>query len=262
MLMNNSKKTTQIKHASTNNKKKVRKKTTVTKKTKCKSWVISLLVIIVSIIAFIVGIKLLGLIKAFIVIFILDLLYFIPVTIKKQKSMDPVLRKKRNKRILKIILLIFVGGFVLVILAGIAFYLYIAHHAPNFNPEALFVSEPSVLIDINGNQYAQLGNEKRVILSYDELPEVLIDAIVATEDSKFFVHNGVDWARFLKASVQQLMGKDVGGASTLTMQISKNSYTSTEARGIKGIIRKFTDVYISTSKIEPKYLSFMLIVIF
>ena len=253
MLMNNSKKTTQIKHASTNNKKKVRKKTTVTKKTKCKSWVISLLVIIVSIIAFIVGIKLLGLIKAFIVIFILDLLYFIPVTIKKQKSMDPVLRKKRNKRILKIILLIFVGGFVLVILAGIAFYLYIAHHAPNFNPEALFVSEPSVLIDINGNQYAQLGNEKRVILSYDELPEVLIDAIVATEDSKFFVHNGVDWARFLKASVQQLMGKDVGGASTLTMQISKNSYTSTEARGIKGIIRKFTDVYISTSKIEPKY---------
>lgn len=92
------------------------------------------------------------------------------------------------------------------------------------------------------------------MLEYDELPEVLIDAIVATEDSRFFSHKGVDWARFLKASFQQLLGRSsAGGASTLTMQVSKNTYTSAEASGIKGIIRKLTDVYISEFKIEPNY---------
>ena len=237
----------------TNNKVKTNNTLNNRKKRKTKSSLISLVVIIVSIIALIIGIKTIGFIKAFIIIFILDLIYFIPTTIKKNKAMDPVLRKKRNKRRLRTLLLVFIGGIVFVIVSMIVFYFYIAHNAPNFSPEALFVSEPSVLIDINGNEYAKLGNEKRVIVDYEDLPEVLIDAIVATEDSKFFVHNGVDWARFLKASAQQLLGHDGGGASTLTMQISKNSYTSKEATGIKGIIRKFTDVYISTSKIEPKY---------
>ena len=214
---------------------------------------INVIVIIVSVIALIIGILTIGLIKSLIFVFILDCAYFIPSIIKKNKTMDPILRKKKRKKRLKIILILFLSGIILMILAMVAFWIYISSHAPNFDPEALFVTEPSILYDKDGNVIGKLGSEKRVIVSYDDLPEVLIDAIVATEDSKFFVHNGVDWARFLKASAQQLLGHDAGGASTLTMQISKNSYTSTEATGIKGIIRKFTDVYISTSKIEPNY---------
>jgi len=82
---------------------------------------------------------------------------------------------------LKIFLLVTVSGFVFMIISGIAFYIYIASNAPDFTPDALYVSEPSELLDINGNTYAKLGSEKRVIVTYDELPEVLIDAIVATE---------------------------------------------------------------------------------
>ena len=247
-MSNTKKKSSKVKKTNINNKKNNIRKTR-----KVKTKLISIIILIASIIALIIGTKIFGFIKAFIIIFIIDLLYFIPRSIIKYKNMDPVLRKKKRKRIIKTILLLFVGGFVFVIVSAIAFYFYIASHAPNFDPEALYVSEPSVMYDKDGNEIAKLGAEKRVIVSYDELPEVLIDAIVATEDSKFFVHNGVDWARFLKASAQQLMGHDAGGASTLTMQISKNAYTSKEASGIKGIIRKFTDVYISTTKIEPKY---------
>ena len=167
-------------------------------------------------------------------------------TIKKKKS--------KKRKILKIFLLLMLSGFILVVLAIVAFFLYIVAKAPNFNPDELYVSEPSVIYDKDGAEITKLGSEKRVLLKYDDLPEVLIDAIVATEDSRFFSHNGVDWARFLKASVQQLLGRSYGGgASTLTMQVSKNTYTSSEATGIKGIIRKFTDVYISEFKIEPKY---------
>ena len=98
-----------------------------------------------------------------------------------------------------------------------------------------------------------MGNENRTEISYDDLPEVLIDAIIATEDSKFFQHNGFDLARFMKASMYQLVGKNGGGASTLTMQIAKNNYTSTESKGFEGITRKFTDIYLSIFKIERKY---------
>ena len=51
----------------------------------------------------------------------------------------------------------------------------------------------------------------------------------------------------------QLVGKNGGGASTLTMQIAKNNYTSTESKGFEGITRKFTDIYLSIFKIERKY---------
>ena len=237
-------------------KKKIVKKSIKKKrkrKFKINTKIISPLVIIISIIAIIIGKTSGKLIKTALIVVILDIIYFIGCSIYKIKKLDPSLRKKKIKKNFKMILLVFVSGCVLTIISGIGFYIYIANNAPDFTPDALYVSEPSELIDINGNTYAKLGSEKRVIVSYDELPEVLIDAIVATEDSKFFSHGGVDWARFLKASAQQLMGKDVSGASTLTMQISKNAYTSKESSGIKGIIRKFTDVYISTTKIEPKY---------
>lgn len=231
------------------------KKTTITKsvKTKKNSKLINVAVILVSIIALIIGTISIGFLISFIIVLILDCIYFIPNIIKKNKTTDPILKKKRRKKRLKVLLLIFISGIIFVILAMVAFGIYIASNAPNFDPEALYVTEPSVLYDKDGNIIAKLGSEKRVIVSYDELPEVLIDAIVATEDSKFFVHNGVDWARFLKASFQQVLGYNGGGASTLTMQISKNAYTSTEDTGIKGIIRKFTDVYISMSKIEANY---------
>ena len=58
------------------------------------------------------------------------------------------------------------------------------------------------------------------------MPQVLVDAIIATEDSRFYMHNGLDVARFLKASASYVMGSNIGGASTLTMQISKNTFTS------------------------------------
>ena len=163
-------------------------------------------------------------------------------------------KKKKKKKIWKILLLLILSGFILFVLGIVAICIYIVSHAPNFDPKKLYAAEPSIVYDSEGNEFAKLGAEQRVLLEYDELPEVLIDAIVATEDSRFFNHKGVDWARFIKASFQQLLGRSsAGGASTLTMQVSKNTYTSAEATGIKGIIRKFTDVYISEFKIEPNY---------
>ena len=92
-------------------------------------------------------------------------------------------------------------------------------------------------------------------VKYDELPQVLIDAIVSTEDSRFYQHNGFDAPRFFKATLKQLLGDNsAGGASTLSMQVVKNSFTdASQDSGIKGIIRKFTDIYLAVFKLEKNY---------
>lgn len=159
-------------------------------------------------------------------------------------------RKKRSKSwILTLLMAIGIGIAVVVIL----FSAYIVISAPAFTTNKLYSKEASVLYDRNGAEMTRIGTENRVLVTYNDLPQVLIDALVATEDSRFFQHNGFDAARFLKASVQQVIGRDAGGASTLTMQVAKNTYSGKEASGIKGIIRKFTDIYMSIFKIEKSY---------
>lgn len=156
---------------------------------------------------------------------------------------------KKKKMILNILIICVIAFAALMAV----FFAYVIVKAPKFDPNNLKFTQMSELYDTDGNIITKMGNENRTEISYDDLPEVLIDAIIATEDSKFFQHNGFDLARFMKASMYQLVGKNGGGASTLTMQIAKNNYTSTKSKGFEGITRKFTDIYLSIFKIERKY---------
>ena len=177
---------------------------------------------------------------------------------KSNETMVKVKKKKKVKKVLKIILNIFLLLLLIGLIGGIIFAIYIVTHAPDFNPENLYSTESSILYDRNGNQAGKLDVEKRKNVNYNDLPQVLIDAIIATEDSRFMQHNGFDLPRFLKASAGQVVNKitghgNAGGGSTLTMQVSKNNYTSVEDSGFEGIVRKFTDIYISIFKLEKNY---------
>ncbi len=170
------------------------------------------------------------------------------------KLLDKVSHDKVKRRALNIFLIAMLAiGILGIVLFGI-FMIYITINAPKFDTKLLNKNEVTLIYDKDGNQIAKLGSEMREKVKYDELPEVLVDAIIATEDSRFFQHNGFDAPRFLKASIGQLTGHaDAGGASTLSMQVIKNSFTSTESSGIKGIIRKFTDIYLAIFKLEKNY---------
>lgn len=166
-------------------------------------------------------------------------------------------KTKSNRKLWKKIVTIILILCIICILVFAAFFAIIALTAPKFDPEAFNTQEQTVIYDINGDVLATLGTEKRENVSYDDLPQVLIDAIIATEDSRFFEHNGVDLPRFIKATILQLFGQnEAGGASTLTMQIVKNNLTKKnkiETNPIKKIIRKFQDVYLAVFKVEKKY---------
>ncbi len=170
------------------------------------------------------------------------------------RLLDSVRNKPKKKKVVNVILITILSLGILLMTGGIAFLGYVVSTAPKFDAKELDTKEPSVLLDINNEEYEKLGSQMREKITYDELPEVLVDAIIATEDSRFFQHNGLDVPRFLKASLSQLVGRsDAGGASTLSMQVIKNTFTSSEARGLKGIIRKFQDIYLSVFKLEKNY---------
>ena len=176
-------------------------------------------------------------------------------TKKDEKKNKP--KKEKRKKSGKVwprvcMVLITVG--IAIASVVIAFGLYIVFTSPEFTTESLYNMESTEIYFKDGTLLARLGQEDRVLKNYEDFPQVLVDALIATEDSRFFQHNGVDAARFLKASFGQLLGQsDAGGASTLSMQLSKNYFTSDEATGIEGIIRKFQDIYMAVFKIEKNY---------
>lgn len=210
----------------------------------------------ISLVAFIVGYFSVGLLKSFLIIGLADAIYIGSVVLgskkktkKSTKTPTPKAIKKKKKKFFKILAIIFIIGCIGAMVGGSAFIFMIVKNAPEFNPNNLYTQESSTLYDINGDVIAKLGSEKREKVTYDQLSQVLIDAIVATEDSNFFSHNGFDLSRFLVASVKQVLTSGGGGASTLTMQISKNSFTDTST----SITRKFTDIYLSIFEIEKEY---------
>ena len=166
---------------------------------------------------------------------------------------------KKAEKVLKILLIIC----LIISIAGIsgftAFMLYIKKIAdPIYDIKKLETPENTTFLNMYNIEYAKLGTEVREKVTYDELPQVLIDAIIATEDSRFYQHNGFDAPRFIKAAIGQALGNsDAGGASTITMQVIKNTFSVGEdgkiaSKGIEGIARKFQDIYLSIFKLEKE----------
>ena len=173
--------------------------------------------------------------------------------VKKEKVKSTKPKKKFRFRFFYWLFVLIIFAAMCVFLAGIGFGYYIVKSAPEFTAEKMFEKEATRIFDSKGALIATLGSEVREKITYDQIPQVLVDAIIATEDSRFFQHNGFDAPRFIKASLTQVLGRGGGGASTLTMQLSKLAFTSTEATGFAGIVRKFTDIYMAVFKMEKYF---------
>ena len=200
---------------------------------------------LISLIILIIGSLTISFVPTILLMLFIGMIYFF-VTKKKKKKTSKI-------EIFKSLMIFGFSFAIFCLILGMSFGVYIIMTAPKFTEEKLYNKDASILYLANGEEFAKIGDELREKVTYDQLSQSLIDAIIATEDSRFFQHSGVDLPRFLKASFTQLLGKGGGGASTLTMQVSKNAFTSTEAEGIEGIIRKFTDIYVSVFEIETHY---------
>ena len=127
------------------------------------------------------------------------LVYLLMILLVRNIDKYPIGSKKRkiSKNIFMIILLLGIIG----ILAFILFFIAVIIASPEFDVEKLERNETTILYDNKNEVFASLGSEKREKLEYDELPNVLVDAIIATEDSRFFQHNGFDAPRSTSRSI-------------------------------------------------------------
>lgn len=75
---------------------------------------------------------------------------------------------------------------------------------------------------------AEFGEERRKLTPITEIPQIMKDAMVATEDARFYAHNGIDYIGVMRAILANLNRLKSQGASTITMQVAKNVYLSPE----------------------------------
>ena len=159
--------------------------------------------------------------------------------------------KKSLKDKLAIVVSVFLVLAILVSSSGIAYIAVVISGAPTLDSNDFVMSDSSKLFDSDGNLITDVGYQIRENISYDDMPQVLIDAFVAIEDSRFFEHNGFDIPRFAKAMVENVLSMSFAqGGSTFTMQLVKGTYFETEEAtavrsGLAGVNRKIKEIYVA-----------------
>ena len=95
---------------------------------------------------------------------------------------------------------------------------------------------------VEGTQIGEFGEERRNLMPFKDIPKVMKDAVLAIEDARFYQHGGVDYIGLLRASMANLGRAKSQGASTITMQVARNVYLSSE----KTFTRKIYEILLTT----------------
>ena len=95
---------------------------------------------------------------------------------------------------------------------------------------------------VEGTQIGEFGEERRNLMPFKEIPKVMKDAVLAIEDARFYQHGGVDYIGLMRASLANLGRAKSQGASTITMQVARNVYLSSE----KTFTRKIYEILLTT----------------
>lgn len=135
------------------------------------------------------------------------------------------------------------------LLGGAGLFAYYASTAPELDEELLKDPVSSEFYDKNGELFATIGAENRKYIKYEDIPEDMVNAILATEDVRFFEHHGMDFYRLGGAILANFRdGFGAQGASTLTQQVVKNSFLQNE----KKLKRKAQEAWLAF-QLERKY---------
>ncbi|HDR7685666.1 TPA: PBP1A family penicillin-binding protein [Bacillus toyonensis] len=135
------------------------------------------------------------------------------------------------------------------LVAGVSAFFVMVKDAPKLDKSKLVNPLSTKFLDKNGDFFYEYGAEKRTHVTYDQIPKVVENAFLATEDSRFYDHNGIDFKRTTKAVMENVTGGfGSQGGSTITQQVVKNYFLTME----KTAKRKVQEWYLSY-KLEQQY---------
>lgn len=177
---------------------------------------------------------------------------------KQRKQLEEQQRKRHTKKkrpmntkrswFKKIIIAILALGIAMFVVGASVFAFYVAQ-APKLDEELLKDPVSSKFYDANGKVFYTMGNQEREHVNYQDIPKDMRDAIISTEDSRFFQHHGIDFYRLGGALLANLrFGYGAQGGSTLTQQVIKNSFLNNG----KTLKRKAQEAYLAI-QLEREY---------
>lgn len=146
-----------------------------------------------------------------------------------------------------------------IIIMGVVYY--IEYQLPD--TQALNTVQLQVPLQVfthDGKLMAEYGEKRRIPIPYDQIPKPLIDAVLATEDQRYFQHPGIDIPGLLRAGIKLIVtGRKEQGGSTITMQVARSFYLSrhkTFGRKLREILLALKiDHTLSKQKILELYLN-------
>ncbi|KUG26225.1 multimodular transpeptidase-transglycosylase [hydrocarbon metagenome] len=167
-------------------------------------------------------------------------------------------KKKKSdskKNLKKIFLSFFSTIFIVLLIASYIFFDYVASGLPSLeqleNPKPQLASN---VYSVDGELIGQYFRQNRIEININDVPEEFINALIATEDRKFYDHWGVDLERLVKAMVKNVFLMRREGASTITQQLSRNLYGfwSGKESSYDIVVRKIRE-WITAVQIESNY---------
>ncbi|MCK6263171.1 PBP1A family penicillin-binding protein [Vibrio sp. ZSDE26] len=125
----------------------------------------------------------------------------------------------------------------------IGFYFYVKPDLPDVQElRHVELEAPMQVFSQDGKLIAQFGEKRRTPVEYEDIPQHLIEALIATEDSRFYSHYGIDPIGIGRAAIVVAMsGSAKQGASTITQQLARNFFLSNE----KKIMRKIKEIFLA-----------------
>ena len=123
------------------------------------------------------------------------------------------------------------------------FYYYVKPELPDVATlRDVELQTPMQVFSQDGKLISQFGEKRRIPVTYDDIPRHLVEALIATEDSRFYEHPGIDPIGITRAAIVVAMsGSAKQGASTITQQLARNFFLSNE----KKIMRKIKEIFIA-----------------
>jgi len=134
------------------------------------------------------------------------------------------------------------GGFLLL-LVGVFLYIYLQSQLPNVNTlKHVQLQVPLQIYSHEGLLIQEYGEKRRIPMDYQDIPPMLVKALLATEDQRFFEHPGVDIFGLGRAAVHMMQtGTRSQGGSTITMQVARNFFLERK----KTFLRKFNEILLA-----------------
>ncbi|MGI9220915.1 MAG: penicillin-binding protein 1A [Woeseiaceae bacterium] len=171
--------------------------------------------------------------------------------------------KSMRQRILRaLVLLVGIGClFTIGCVAGvIGAYYYASPGLPAAETiRDIRLEVPLRIFSRDGQLISEIGERRRIPVTYDEVPEHVVQAFVAAEDRRFFVHPGIDYRGVLRALTSlMLTGEITGGGSTLTQQLARSYFLSLEQSFVRKLREAFLAYRIEQEFSKEQIMSFFL----